>query len=907
MIHGTFSTTRGSFAALELTDTGKAFLEHARERYDAVMGFDHPTLASTPEENAREILAALAGLPSGTIVDAVSYSRGGLVFRSLVEMLAPEGLQFRNAVFVGCTNAGTNLAEPENWEALVDLYTNVVMAGSRAIGIIAGGVGGEIVASTVSTIARFVKLVSQMAIDERRVPGLAAMEPDGEFVKALNAAAESAEPATRYHVVASNFQPRIEPSKGLTGELVEYLLNRVVDRLLKEDNDLVVHTASMSQFGNRSGRLAPDDVVVLPAEDVIYHTIYFASPKLGGLLLNWLGTDSAAEAGEQSLFQDKLVRELWRRGRPDFSTEPTKRVMAEQIGPRGRTRGGGEEEVRSWSTRSRDAPQAAEEPPAPAGGAVAMGPAATEASVPEPPELLCHFAAEMNPAPQLGVPTPLFVTIAPHEIAVAEGPTSAATAEPVRTDSLHPIEVEVIPGRNCRIVGADASSSVQTERKEHPGLKIVDVPTRGSVSLRFEIEGIEGGVADIFVEARQGPRLLASFLLKPIFTAGQEERLSVSQIARPTYNLADEPAVLRIHEMYQPNGALRLRFELSCEDPNIFIKQDVDLPPLFNLAGFNAGFLAKLENAYQLKQYDAVLKRIRDFSIVSTNGLLPKEVRQELWDNRSRIRSVQVISEDPLIPWELLYIANPAGGTAGEGRFLCEWGLVRWMYNARWPRRTIPLRSGRIFYVIPSYLDPRDVLEGAQEEEQMLRDRFGGPQAIEPTSDGVRQFLAGEEQSCDLLHFACHGETKQEAVLSSDLVMAGLRNHDNSITEDLLGHETVKIEAKFGLDAPAGMVFINACQTGRQGTGIAGVMGFADSFIRPMSGQGVSAFIGALWSVDDKLALTFADTFYTRFLRGDMLVEAAQAAREACKKKQDFTWLAYSIYGHPFARASRGE
>lgn len=59
MIHGTFSSTKGGFAALGSTNFGRAFMAQAIEAYDAVLGFDHRTLSVDPLENAADILAAL--------------------------------------------------------------------------------------------------------------------------------------------------------------------------------------------------------------------------------------------------------------------------------------------------------------------------------------------------------------------------------------------------------------------------------------------------------------------------------------------------------------------------------------------------------------------------------------------------------------------------------------------------------------------------------------------------------------------------------------------------------------------------------------------------------------------------------------------------------------------------------
>ena len=129
-VHGTFSSTVGSFGALAATPDGRLLLQQARERYDAVIGFDHSTLAETPHENAIDLVERLDRFRKPVQIDAVTYSRGGLVFRSLVEQILPASdtrPDVGQAVFVGVPNHGTLLADPENWKALVDIYTNLSM------------------------------------------------------------------------------------------------------------------------------------------------------------------------------------------------------------------------------------------------------------------------------------------------------------------------------------------------------------------------------------------------------------------------------------------------------------------------------------------------------------------------------------------------------------------------------------------------------------------------------------------------------------------------------------------------------------------------------------------------------------------------------------------------------------
>jgi hypothetical protein len=85
-VHGTFSSTRGSFGDLLAQTRGRDFLDRARSRYGLVLGFDHKTLALSTADNAGDLADALENLklPPGTTVDAKENSRrepGGSISR----------------------------------------------------------------------------------------------------------------------------------------------------------------------------------------------------------------------------------------------------------------------------------------------------------------------------------------------------------------------------------------------------------------------------------------------------------------------------------------------------------------------------------------------------------------------------------------------------------------------------------------------------------------------------------------------------------------------------------------------------------------------------------------------------------------------------------------------------------
>ena len=113
-------------------------------------------------------------------IDAVSYSRGGLVVRSLIETLLPHSdldARFGRAIFVGATNEGTALAEPDNWADFIDVHTNLVLAAVRAVALVPSATPiAALVEGAVQGLRAAVKYLVDHTIEDGAIPGLAAME-----------------------------------------------------------------------------------------------------------------------------------------------------------------------------------------------------------------------------------------------------------------------------------------------------------------------------------------------------------------------------------------------------------------------------------------------------------------------------------------------------------------------------------------------------------------------------------------------------------------------------------------------------------------------------------------------------------------------------------------------------------
>ena len=99
------------------------------------------------------------------------------------------------------------------------------------------------------------------------------------------------------------------------------------------------------------------------------------------------------------------------------------------------------------------------------------------------------------------------------------------------------------------------------------------------------------------------------------------------------------------------------------------------------------------------------------------------------------------------------------------------------------------------------------------------------------------------------------------------------------------------------------MVFLNACEVGRPTRGLIGTSGFAKSFID----IDASCVVGALWSVDDRVAHAVAVEFYEQVL-SEPPVPFAEALRRLRARGYtadgDDSYAAYCFYGDPAAHST---
>lgn len=941
LVHGTFSSTVGGFGHLGAFDWGKEFLRAALREYDAVIGYDHRTLSVDPTANASDLLAALSrGAKKPIDADVVCHSRGALVTRSLVEHLLPRhsgpGLRkIERIVFVGSPNGGTSLADPKNWHQMVDLYTNLAAAAVSTGGLLPGPHVAAVAAGVIRGLGAFVKyLASYAAGDQAGVPGLAAMNPNGAFIRELNET-QLGQPTpanTQWYVITSDFEPTLALGPGgvkqLPRELLLMLADGVMDKLIGASNDLVVNTESMSAIDPAAGSFVTDGYH-FGRNGLAYHTGYFSRPEVTTALTQWLCTAEAnvEEVGavvapsvpilaHQNIVVVKprtsaaAVATTIGKSQPDYVVMPHAGSMwaftpdelkLAKVGSRVTQeflRSTLEYRAHMWKSAYRRG----------AGRTVVLRQGTPVAVVPQPDlrpleELLvdqkpksgkktassdkvtAHFRASMASEAVVDKITTVRCTIARAALPPVKGESVGGTSI-VHPDQ--PIIVQVIAKTNARVEGGDRET--------------IKLPaSREPTDLYFDIVPTNEGPGEIWVIARQGPAPLVTLRLTPTFTSGEPtataERTSAEANIPTSGNHNCVKQSLRITEIRRGTDIM---FQYELESGELKVLEKFTSEPLI---GDRDEYVRRLYQRIEQNWATSAKDMARFEQYLQAAGgqlfddLFPAELQRLLWDKREQLHNLWVLSTEPFIPWELVHLKDDGAIDKKRSWFLGELGMVRWLHGT-YPAETVRCRDRQVRYIVPDY--PGDyALPQTAAEAEFLRTNLGA-RKVSADHDSVLSLLK-RRGSFDVLHFAGHGLAAQDNIEDASIMLTGHLNGADEYIPDLLNATMVSGFADLGNRNGRPMVMLNACQTGRLGAQLTSLGGFAKAFLD----RGAGVFVSSLWEVGDSPAQAFAVTLYTELLQGRTLAEASKKARDIAREAGDCTWLAYAVYGSPCAKLVR--
>lgn len=277
MLHGTLSSTKGSFADLQ-GETWKTLYDY----YDYILAFEHHTLSVSPIHNT---LTLLKELPPNLTLDILSHSRGGLIgdilarydtrndrdvfgfdtheinlfgeeddklpeiINQINKLAIEKSLSVQHFVRVACPAAGTTLLAER-----LDHYLNAIL---NAVGFLIGGKTNILY----SIAKEFLLEVVQSRSDAKSMPGLWAMTPDSVYQKINNK--RDRDVKSKLFVIAGE--------STIGGNVCNTLMVILTNLYYWEANDFVVDTKSMKRGVSRVGGLHQ----FLSKDKMIFHFSYF--------------------------------------------------------------------------------------------------------------------------------------------------------------------------------------------------------------------------------------------------------------------------------------------------------------------------------------------------------------------------------------------------------------------------------------------------------------------------------------------------------------------------------------------------------------------------------------------------------------------------------------------------------
>lgn len=438
-----------------------------------------------------------------------------------------------------------------------------------------------------------------------------------------------------------------------------------------------------------------------------------------------------------------------------------------------------------------------------------------------------------------------------------------------------PVDVVVQPQRGFELVGSGEGSFA---------ISVEDNP----LPLQFKLKATDLGPGRIRILAFREGQPLGALTVTPTVVSATEpaagKRRSQEKDIVPAA-VASQPD-LSVLILEQSGGEPALTFRLTGLDRGLGLNLKRFGPVSLRVSPreFFEEFFKDIENL----PLETPRDRARAEQHMAAKGshlfetVIPEELQVLLWALRDRIRSIQVQSEEPWIPWELCKLQGKENGRVVEGPFLCEaFSVTRWLPEIAMPPS---LTLKKIGLVVPK----NSGLPLATSERDYVLSLANGGRKVElvpATFLDVTSALAKGEH--DGWHFTGHGGFRAPDPNRSAMVLEG---QEELTPEDLSG--AVK---NLGMARP--LVFLNACQIGRGGMSLTGIGGWARKFL----GAGAGAFIGAYWSVYDRPAHDFAPALYRRLLAGMPIGQAVQEARVEIKRLDNPTWLAYTVFADPLA------
>jgi CHAT domain-containing protein/tetratricopeptide (TPR) repeat protein len=290
---------------------------------------------------------------------------------------------------------------------------------------------------------------------------------------------------------------------------------------------------------------------------------------------------------------------------------------------------------------------------------------------------------------------------------------------------------------------------------------------------------------------------------------------------------------------------------------------------------------------------DRLNGRVRAFreAIASRSDLesvveMGQELYSSIFDAVSKhLRSRRVI----VVPHDVLHYLPFSALRTARNRWLVEEYTISTMPSAS----AMKFLSGKgatapntVLAVGNPILSAARQLPFAELEAQMVRRHFAQGIVL-LGNEATRRNVISRAHTAGLIHFATHGQLREDDPLSSALLL----------TPE--GEENGRLEVReiFRLDLNARLVVLSACETGLGALSRGDdLMGLQRAFLY----AGTPAVISTLWKVDDQATYEIMRSFYEA-LRTQTVVEALRHAQRSAlaEYSHPFAWAPFSLTGMP--------
>ncbi|TCU32892.1 CHAT domain-containing protein [Rhizobium azibense] len=249
---------------------------------------------------------------------------------------------------------------------------------------------------------------------------------------------------------------------------------------------------------------------------------------------------------------------------------------------------------------------------------------------------------------------------------------------------------------------------------------------------------------------------------------------------------------------------------------------------------------------------------------------------------------IQIFSDEPYVPWEMMLPADPTGSRDYDHLFI-QHPIARWPLSTS-RRAPTEFKVGMLASFVPTYTSR--FLLAAKEEGTWLCERLGAV-AQSPSYDEFLNFLEKppEATSVQIVHFAGHGTISDAEPASIEML------DEKFVTVDEVRQPGIKLGHR-----DRSLFVLNACEVGSTSIELGLVIGWADALI----GNAFGGVIAPLWQVKDEYASAMIKTTLERFLRqSETIGEALRVAREESRSSST-TPFSYVLYGDVMARSNGG-